>query len=140
VNRRELCAGAVLAGVAAATGSLACVLMPRQSFDTVVFDTRFEASRRFAGLWAMPTTRRGVAGDINRLWFDEIGPQWSRGGGAIAGMTTAATLFCLEQLAKDHWRRVVMRREHRTTTGPGPLRTIMGGFGAESRLVEWIIA
>ena len=27
-------------------------------------------------------------------------------------MTTARSLFCLEQLAKDHWMRVVIRAEH----------------------------
>src|SRR5277367_56149 len=32
-------------------------------------------------------------------------------------MTTTRTLFCLEQLAKDYWMRVVMRAEHGTTEG-----------------------
>jgi hypothetical protein len=32
-------------------------------------------------------------------------------------MTTARTLFCLEQLAKDHWMRVVIRAEHALLKG-----------------------
>jgi hypothetical protein len=32
-------------------------------------------------------------------------------------MTTARTLFCLEQLAKDHWMRVVVHAEHRILEG-----------------------
>jgi hypothetical protein len=43
--------------------------------------------------------------DITALWSHDLRPQWVMGGGAIAGMTTACTLFCLEQLAKDHRMR-----------------------------------
>jgi len=46
------------------------------------------------------------------VWPRDLRAQWSAGGGAIAGMTTARTLFCLEQLAGDHWMRVVIRAEH----------------------------
>jgi hypothetical protein len=124
LNRREFCvSGAVAAGLATTTGCLAALVSAPRTVDTVIFDTRFDASRHFAAAWAAPAARRGIAGDVTRLWFDEIGPQWSRGGGAIAGMTTPAALFCLEQLAKDHWRRVVMRREH-----------------PSDGLVSWIIA
>jgi hypothetical protein len=122
------------------TGSLGSILVPRRSFDTVIYDTRFEVSRNFADRWARPATARGIAGDVNRLWFDEIGPQWSRGGGAIAGMTTPAALFCLEQLAKDHWRRVVMRHELRSTTTAPHVSAVPSRPGIASSLVSWIIA
>jgi hypothetical protein len=37
---------------------------------------------------------------------------WCAGDGAIAGMTTARSLLCLEQLAHDQWMRVAIRVEH----------------------------
>ena len=46
------------------------------------------------------------------------GAAWATGGGAIAGMTTAAGLFCLEELAKDYWMRIVLRIEHRRPLEP----------------------
>jgi hypothetical protein len=84
------------------------------ALDKVLFDSRFASSRAF-GAAAERTGQAAVAlrGDVTALWVHHLRPQWAAGGGAIAGMTTASSLFCLEQLAKDHWLRVVVRVEHR---------------------------
>jgi hypothetical protein len=80
-----------------------------------IFDTRFATSRSFAvGAARLGCPTRSIAGDVTALWFNELQPHWARGGGAIVGMTTDHSLFCLEQLAWDHWLRVVARIEHRT--------------------------
>jgi hypothetical protein len=123
VNRRQFCVGGVVVTGLSATGCFAALRVQPHTVDTVIFDTRFEASRHYSTSWPASAKRSGIAGDVTRLWFDEIGPQWSSGGGTIAGMTTPSALFCLEQLAKDHWRRVVMRHEHPSIA-----------------LVSWIIA
>jgi hypothetical protein len=83
--------------------------------DRVLFDSRYAECRSFAA-----AARRcghetaALEGDVTRLWYDTLCPRWAAGGGAIAGMTAHSSLFCLEQLAKDHWMRVVIRIEHRS--------------------------
>jgi hypothetical protein len=86
----------------------------------VLFDSRFGSSRALGAAAA----RGGYAtaalqGDVTALWVRDLEPHWAAGGGAIAGMTTAASLFCLEQLAKDHWMRVIVRVDHRRSPGGG---------------------
>jgi hypothetical protein len=65
-----------------------------------------------------------IDGDITALWLYGLRSHRSHrsqrsagGSGAIAGMVTARTLFCLEQLARDHWMRVVVRAEHAISQG-----------------------
>ena len=78
--------------------------------DRVVYDSRFAQSRLFGAVNAGAGYRTaGFRGDITALWFKDLGPAWAAGGGAVAGMTTEPRSFCLEQLAKDHWKRVVLR-------------------------------
>jgi hypothetical protein len=86
----------------------------------VLFDSRFTSSRAF-GAAAKSAGRvvTALQGDVTGVWRHHLRPQWAAGC-AIAGMTTASSLFCLEQLAKDHWMRVVVRVEHRGST-PGIL-------------------
>jgi len=95
----------------------------------VVYDSRFAAGRMF-GNAAASGGRRAVAvrGDVTSVWLESLLPHWSgcdrSSVGAVAGLTTAASLFCLEQLAKDHWLSVVQR----------------GAARADSALVSWVIA
>lgn len=80
-----------------------------------VYDRRYSAGRAFGIAAEHARSTAGIVaigGDITALWSRDLRLQWSAGGGAIAGMTTARTLFCLEQLAKDHWMRVVIRAQH----------------------------
>ncbi len=118
MNRREFVAAstAVAAALACrapsadATGpSAACV-----DVACVLFDRRFEASRAF-GAAADRLGRHvlGIDGDVTSLWMEHLEPLWRETSGAVAGMTTAASLLCLEQLAANHWLRVIARVEHR---------------------------
>ena len=109
---------------------------------TLVYDTRFAASRAYG----VAARRRGaattpIAGDVTALWYHDLHPRWSRGTGAIAGMTTSATLFCLEQLAADHRFRVL----YRSSEPPHPVsrwrsRTAEGRYGEQPALLTWLIA
>ena len=88
---------------------------------TVLFDERFESCRAFAaGARRLGCPIRSIAGDVTTLWLNELEPMWARGEGTVMGMTTPVSLFCLEQLARNHWMRVTARIEHR----PGAQGTV----------------
>jgi hypothetical protein len=128
MNRRKFCASSVAAAVSAAAAGHACVLAagqviaaPRMRLYKFIFDERYAAARAFGAAGEHACSSAGAAaihGDVTALWSNELRREWLAGGGAIAGMTTARTLFCLEQLAKDHWMRVTLRAEHAAATGP----------------------
>ncbi len=136
MNRREF----VFTG-ATAVGTAACAIWPVQAASlpavplpsggrpvfAVVFDQRFAAARTFAQAATWRGRRVfGYCGDLTAIWMREIEPHWSRRAGALAGMSTPTALFCLEQLAAQHWLRVVTRTEHRV--------------GPNERLISWVIA
>lgn len=79
----------------------------------VIFDERFSESRLFAqqALGAGVITA-AIRDDVSALWFSELRPRLEQGAVAIAGMTTATSLFCLEQFASDYWMKVQVRTEH----------------------------
>jgi hypothetical protein len=127
-------------GTAAGTAACALALMGAEASDTsarkpagtpapfaVIFDRRFAAAHSYASAAAWRGRRIfGYRGDLTALWLHDIEPQWRRRAGALAGMTTPAALFCLEQLAAQHWLRVIGRTEHR--------------LGADQTLISWVIA
>lgn len=83
----------------------------------VLYDTRFAASAAFgkrAG--ARGFAVHGIAGDVTRVWYDDLFFRWRREPAAIAGLTAHGALFCLERLAWDHGLRVVYRGEHLAAT------------------------
>jgi hypothetical protein len=95
----------------------------------VIIDDRFTAARAFgssAARYGLRTTM--IRGDITALWLGDLKAHWDSGGAAIAGMTTARTLLCLEQLAHDTWRRVHSRIAHPAAPA-----------GSDPQLVSWII-
>ena len=115
-NRREFLQGSVAApmlvllpGLAAAVESL----NPSLPLHKVLFDARHGASLRFAQAFA----EQGVAthglrnGDITPFWRNELAAVWARTPAPIAGLTDAAALFCLEQLAPQHGLRVLHREQ-----------------------------
>ncbi len=111
----------------------------------VLFDSRYAECRSFAAA-AHRSGNEIVAfqGDVTRLWRDMLHPRWAAGGGAIAGMTTPSSLFCLEQLAKDHWRRVVIRIDHRRSVAGLPSHRVTASepmlsrtFAALNHHQEW---
>jgi hypothetical protein len=132
MNRRQFCSSSTAALVCCVTTnavaySVASSNLSPLALNRVIYDSRFAQSRSFGEVNASAGYRTaGFRGDITALWFQDLGPAWVAGGGAVAGMTTASALFCLEQLAKDHWKRVVVRVDH-PPASPGV------------RLVSWII-
>jgi hypothetical protein len=128
MNRRNFCltsAAAAISGAAAgvawlpASGRMDRVTpaasMPSARPYKFIYDRRYSAAQAFGDAAEYARSSAGIVaigGDITALWASDLHPQWSAGGGAIAGLITTRTLFCLEQLAKDHWMRVVVRAEH----------------------------
>jgi hypothetical protein len=137
MNRREF----VFTSVTAA-GTAACVLSRVQAAAPpplipipkgvrplfgVIFDQRFATARTFAQAAAWRGNKIfGYAGDLTGVWLREIEPRWSARAGALAGISTPIALVCLEQLAAQHWLRVVTRIDQQTGSGEA--------------LISWIIA
>jgi hypothetical protein len=106
-NRREF----LQAGI---TVSLLPLLSPKafsaalKTFDKVIFDQRFSRARDFAqqaqqaGLNCV-----AIKGDITDLYFHDLSLRWTRGPTTILGLSTKASLFCLEMLARDRDTRLV---------------------------------
>ena len=128
MDRRTFClSSAAAAACWPADRAFAAGRGPAMASERILFDSRYGECRSFAAA----ARRFGHAplafyGDITALWYDDLRPHWAAGGGSIAGMTTSTSLFCLEQLAKDHWRRVTFRIDH--------------GLTPAAHLVSWIIS
>lgn len=79
-----------------------------KTFDLVIFDQRYLKARTFAeqarhaGLECA-----AIQGDITELYFRDLALRWSRRPSTIAGLSTIASLFCLEILARDRGMRLV---------------------------------
>jgi hypothetical protein len=125
MNRRKFCATSAAAAIAGAAGGFACLSAPAPAASSVqlykfIYDRRYSAGRAFGTAAEHVRSAAGVAaigGDITALWSRDLRLRWSAGGGTIAGLTTARTLLCLEQLARDHGMRVVIRAEHAISEG-----------------------
>src|SRR5580658_560711 len=130
MNRRKFCLTSVAAAISGAAGGLTCVPAAAQAAPTAalssiqfykfIYDRRYSAGRAFGAAALDARSSAGIAaivGDMTALWSRDLRLRWSAGGGAIAGMTTARTLLCLEQLARDHGMRVVIRAEHAISEG-----------------------
>jgi hypothetical protein len=147
MNRRKFCLSSLATAISgAAAGQTAraspasstpavatsTAAMPGVRLYKIIYDRRFSAGQAFGAAAKRVSSTAGtvgIAGDITALWSRDLRPRWLAGDGAIAGMTTARTLFCLEQLAKDHRMRVVSRAEHAITDG-----------GEITQLVSFVIA
>lgn len=69
----------------------------------VIYDERLEGARRFAvSVRSVPVPVHAIRGDVTQLWYSRLYPLWKREPAPIAGLTTYAAMFCLEQLA---WER-----------------------------------
>lgn len=121
MNRRDFVITGITTAGTAAIALTATMTHGSRSPFAAIFDRRFEAARAFAGAMAWRGhSIYGFDGDITALWLREIEPQWRRRAGALAGVSTPTALFCLEQLAAQHWLRVVTRTALRAGTS-GPL-------------------
>jgi hypothetical protein len=115
-NRRDF-----LHGTALATGSLLigaplrAAAKQRLNLQAAVIEAdSFQGQHFAAQLAALDGTPalEVPGGDITSLWLQRVGPTWRRHPAALAGLTTAPTLFCLEQLALMSGLRVVFHAEH----------------------------
>ena len=118
MNRRDVLHAMLLGSVIAETG-LAFAdsragahppAIPAPAARVVIFDTRFAAAREFGAFAGAGATRHGISGDITPVWHALLDTDWLRSGGPIVGMTTAASLFCLEQLVADRFWRTTSRQ------------------------------
>ena len=120
-DRRSFIGGsAALAAVATAGAGRAGTLPRAGRFYKVVVDSRFAESVAFA----REAARSGVAlarisGDVTDLWFNDLDLRWKAGPVAVAGLTGADSLFCLERLGWDAGLRVVFRGEHLANASGG---------------------
>jgi hypothetical protein len=133
MNRRKFCVSTAAAALSTASAGLTCLTAAAQTASPApaasslsvplykfIYDRRHPAGRAFGAAAEHVRSTAGIVaigGDITELWSRDLRLRWSAGGGAIGGLTTARTLFCLEQLAKDHWMRVVIRAEHTISEG-----------------------
>jgi len=132
MNRRKFCVSSAAAAISIAAAGPARLaagrappIRPGPSTLSVqlykfIYDDRYPAARAFGAASEHAYSTAGTAairGDVTALWARDLRCQWLAGGGAIAGMTTARALFCLEQVAKDHWMRVLIRAEHAISEG-----------------------
>src|SRR5690348_8093514 len=93
-----------------AAGAIVCPISLRGAavpYYKAVFDERFEEPRRFAVEVAarhIPTVP--IRGDITSLFFDDLDCRWRQGPIQLTGLTTPASLFCLDLLARDRGMRL----------------------------------
>lgn len=94
----------------------------------VLGDARHPASVAFVAAAEADGLRGHVlsSGDISKLWLNELQAVWQSAPVAIAGLTDAAPLFCLEQLAGQYGLRVLQRETVVTEQG--------------TTLLAWLIA
>ncbi len=114
-TRRDVIKTGVVASAAPASalaGFAARAATPVLIIYKAVYDERFADGRTYAAQaaargWATAAVR----GDVTDLWFHDLSQRWKQGAAPIAGLTTEASLFCLEQLARDAGMRVVSRQK-----------------------------
>jgi len=114
IDRRSFMQSSVACGAALATWSVHVSSRPAGAANLaasiVLVDrhlegaTEFAADARSQGLDTFDFT-----GDVAGLWMRELEPRLRAGPVTIAGRTSAATLFCLDFLARDYGARTVER-------------------------------
>jgi hypothetical protein len=111
---RIAASAAVPASVSLRAAASAGTSKPRREPEAVIVDADHAAARSFGDRFSA----QGSAvlsiheGDVTASWLGHIRPMWSQRRATIAGLTTPAALFCLEQLAWPHGLRVVFHAEH----------------------------
>jgi hypothetical protein len=116
VNRRNFVAGsAALTALATVPFARSRAAGPRtervpSAAQLVIVDRAVPDSSAFAAdAIAAGHDTRLFDRDVGALWMNEIEPRLRSGPVAIAGFTGAATLFCLDLLARDYGAHVVQR-------------------------------
>jgi hypothetical protein len=115
IDRRSFLTGSVamaaaLAGAPTRAGARGRADVGAPLPDIVLVDRHLAGSETFAaqararGLGVLEFTS-----DAAGVWMRELEPRLRAGPLAIAGLTSAATLFCLDFLARDYGARTVRR-------------------------------
>lgn len=113
MNRRTFVQNAALLAASSAAWPVHATLADVDPFDEAeiaLVDRNLPGS----GAFAHAARERGMialefTGDVADLWMRELEPRLRSGPVAIAGYTSAATLFCLDFLARDFGARTVQR-------------------------------
>ena len=113
MNRRHFVQDAALLAASLAAwpvNAAAADVDPSGEAEIALVDRNLPGSAEFA----RAARARGMAtleftGDVADLWMRELEPRLRGGPVAIAGYTSAATLFCLDFLARDFGARTVQR-------------------------------
>jgi hypothetical protein len=85
----------------------------RAIFGGAIINPMFEQSLAFASIvksHGIPVTQ--VTGNIGPRWYGELRARVRAARMPLAGLTDRATLFCLEELARDVDMKVVARIDH----------------------------
>lgn len=79
----------------------------------VIYDSRFEQSSLFAQQAERIGLRTSaINGDVSELWRKVLQPQLRKSPVPLVGLTMTSALFCLSELAKNHWMKVQFFAEH----------------------------
>jgi hypothetical protein len=106
-NRREFLQGGVALSLLPLLPRKGFSTAALRAFDMVIFDQRFPQARDFAQqAWEAGLDCAAIEGDITHLYFHDLALRWNRGPTTIAGLSTKASLFCLEILACDRGMRL----------------------------------
>jgi hypothetical protein len=117
INRRQFLERGSLLGAGSLLPTVSPVGLPAARgagcLGCAVVDGRYAASRAFAHeLQRSGVTVHVTAGDVTRVWFEQLQPMWRTSPTPVAGFTPFAALFCLERLGWDHDLRLVYRALH----------------------------
>jgi hypothetical protein len=82
-------------------------------FGTGIVNPRIEQSVAFGAVLKSHGIRiTELTGDVGQLWYGELRAQLRASRKPLGGLTHRATLFCLEELARDVDMKVVARIDH----------------------------
>jgi hypothetical protein len=96
---RNMCVTSAFSGLPLGAAFAAPGLRPAVGIVDSLLPGATEMSARFKG---EPTAVHLFASDPGKLWLQIIEPQLRANPAAIAGYTSASTLFCLQYLARDY--------------------------------------
>jgi len=101
------------------TSSTAENISPSIPIYKMIFDNRYAVARVFAkDIENAGGKTYGIDGDVTGLWYHDLHHRWKKGPVAIAGLTDANALFCLEQLAWSACQmHLIYSTEHKPTDG-----------------------
>jgi hypothetical protein len=113
--------------------------VPAMRFNKVLYDERTTAGLAFAAeARRLGADVHAVKGDVTKIWFDELQPQWQATQVATAGLTDFNSWFVLDLMARDAGMRTVYLAHHESTPYGhahrqfGPLGALEAPLGSAS--------